>query len=45
LSTGEIYTDLGADYFDRRRNSDARQHRLIAQLEAMGYDVTIAPAA
>ncbi len=36
LSTGEHYTDLGGDYFDKRRTSTAYQKRLIAQLEAMG---------
>jgi len=45
LSTGEVYTDLGGDYFDKRRNSDARQRHLVAQLEAMGLDVTITPTA
>jgi len=45
LSTGEPYTDLGWDYFDKRRNSNARQRRLVAQLEAMGNKVTLEPAA
>jgi transposase len=45
LTTGEPYNDLGHDYFDRRRNSTARQRRLIAQLEAMGHRVTLQPAA
>jgi transposase len=45
LSTGETYNDLGADYFEKRRNSTARQRRLVAQLEAMGHKVTLAPAA
>lgn len=45
LSTGEIYNDLGGDYFDKRRNSDARQRRLVSQLEAMGHTVTLEPAA
>ena len=45
LSTGEIYNDLGGDYFDKRRTSTAHQRRLIAQLEAIGYDVTITPKA
>ena len=45
LSTGEIYTDLGGDYFDRRRTSTAHQRRLVAQLEAMGHKVTLEPAA
>jgi transposase len=45
LTTGEPYDDLGGDYFDRRRNSAARQRRLVAQLEAMGLCVTLEPAA
>jgi transposase len=45
LSTGETYNDLGGDYFEKRRTSTARQHRLIAQLEAMGHKVTLEPAA
>jgi transposase len=45
LSTGETYNDLGGDYLDKRRNSPARQRRLIAQLEAMGNRVTLEPAA
>ena len=45
LSTGETYTDLGADYFDQRRSSIARQRRLVAQLEALGHKVTLEPAA
>ena len=45
LSTGETYTDLGGDYFDKRRTSTAHQRRLVAQLEAMGLNVTIKPKA
>lgn len=45
LTTGETYNDLGGDYFDKRRNSEARQRRLVAQLEAMGHRVTLEPAA
>ncbi len=45
LSTGETYTDLGGDYFDKRRNSTAHQRRLVAQLETMGHRVTLEPAA
>ncbi|MCA1673709.1 MAG: hypothetical protein LC799_16415, partial [Actinobacteria bacterium] len=44
LSTGETYTDLGGDYFDKRRTS-THQRRLVAQLEAMGHRVTLEPAA
>ena len=45
LSTGEHYSDLGADYFDKRRTSVAHQRRLVAQLEAMGHKVILEPAA
>jgi transposase len=45
LSTGEIYNELGGDYFDKRRNSDAHQRRLVKQLEAMGLEVTVKSAA
>jgi transposase len=45
LSSGETYTDLGGDYFDKRRTSTAHQRRLVAQLEAMGHKVTLEPAA
>jgi transposase len=45
LSTGEVYDDLGADYFDKRRNTEIRQRRLVKQLEAMGHKVTLEPAA
>jgi transposase len=45
LSTGEVYNDLGGDYFEKRRTSPARQKRLLAQLEAMGHKVTLEPNA
>lgn len=40
--TGEVYTDLGADYH-RTRNPDLTRRRLISQLEALGLTVTVAP--
>ncbi len=45
LTNGEPYQDLGGDYFDKRRNSQARQRRLVAQLEALGHKVTLEPTA
>jgi len=45
LTAGEPYQDLSGDYFDKRRNSAARQRRLVAALEAMGHTVTLGPAA
>jgi transposase len=41
LLTGEIYRDLGADYYDKRRNDpDRKLHRHIAELQAAGYTIT-----
>jgi transposase len=40
LTTGELYNDLGGDYF-RRRDPDRITKRLIAQLEALGHNVTL----
>jgi transposase len=38
------YEDLGGDYFARRDTDRARQ-RAVAQLQALGYEVTLQPAA
>ena len=40
LSTGELYTDLGGDYF-RKRDPERSTKRLIAQLESLGHKVTL----
>jgi transposase len=40
LSTGELYRDLGGDYF-QRRDPESTAKRLIAQLEALGHTVTL----
>lgn len=45
LSTGEIYHDLGADYYDRRIDPARKIQRHLAELEAAGYTVTLTPAA
>ncbi len=39
------YTDLGSDFFDKRINPERRKQAHIHQLEALGYRVTIEPAA
>ena len=39
LCTGELYTDLGGDYF-RTRDPERITKRLIAQLESLGHKVT-----
>jgi transposase len=40
LSTGELYNDLGGDYF-RKRDPERITKRLIAQLEALGHHVIL----
>jgi transposase len=45
LATGETYNDLGADYFDKRRDPDRQRRRLVDQLEQLGFTVTLEPAA
>jgi transposase len=39
------YAELGADYFDKRNDADARQRYLIRELEKLGNTVTLEPAA
>jgi transposase len=40
LSTGELYNDLGGDYF-RKRDPERITKRLIAQLESLGHKVVL----
>jgi hypothetical protein len=40
LSTGELYRDLGGEYF-QRRDPERAAKRLVAQLEALGHSVTL----
>jgi hypothetical protein len=44
LTTGEVYRELGADFFDRR-NPDALARRLVKRLTTLGYAVTLEPRA
>jgi len=44
LTTGEIYNDLGDDFYTRR-NPDKTKQRAIDQLHKMGYHVTLSPLA
>ncbi|MPZ67421.1 MAG: IS110 family transposase [Pseudonocardiaceae bacterium] len=39
------YTDLGSDFHDRRIDPERKKRAHIQQLEALGYTVTLAPAA
>jgi hypothetical protein len=40
LTIGEVYADLGPNYFDERAR-DAVQRRLVRRLEALGYTVQL----
>jgi len=39
------YADLGSDFFSQRINPERRKRAHIHQLEALGYKVTLEPAA
>jgi transposase len=39
------YTDLGSDFYTKRINPERRKQNHIHQLEALGYKVTVEPAA
>ncbi len=43
LSTGELYKDLGGDYF-RKRDPQRTTKRLVTHLEALGHTVTLQEA-
>ena len=45
LTTGEPFSDLGADHYQRRRAPDRVARRFLRELEALGHTVTITPAA
>jgi transposase len=40
-----VFNDLGADHFTRRVNSETKKRNHIRQLQALGYNVTLTPAA
>ena len=44
LSTGELYRELGGDFF-QRRDPERMAKRLVTQLEALGHSVTLEVAA
>jgi transposase len=39
------FVDLGADYYDQRINKDRKTRNLVRQLQALGHQVTLNPAA
>ena len=45
LSEGTVYTEIGVDYLARNDNPDRRRRHLVKQLEQLGYQVDLTPAA
>jgi hypothetical protein len=45
LTTGALYQDPGADYFERRHDPVLEAKRLQRRIEALGFDVTLSPKA
>jgi transposase len=45
LANDSPYTDLGAEFYQRRTDPERETRRLIAKLNALGHTVTIEPAA
>ncbi len=43
LTRRQPYHDLGPDYFTRRHSREHHTRRLVRQLQALGYDVTLQP--
>jgi hypothetical protein len=41
LTTGALYQDPGADYFQRRHDPVAEAKRLTRRIEALGFDVVL----
>ena len=39
------FHDLGADHYDRHVNTQTKRRNHVRQLEALGYHVTLEPAA
>jgi len=44
LTTGEVFTDLGADYFTSRQDKEHQARRLVGQLEKLGFTVQLTEA-
>jgi transposase len=45
LTTGEVFADLGEDYYTSRSDKQHQARRLICQLEKLGYTVELTAAA
>ena len=45
LTTGEVFADLGADFFTSRHDKEHQTLHLLRQLEKLGYTVELIPTA
>ena len=45
LTNGVDYLELGGDYFEQRTDQAAQTRRLVRQLERLGHQVSLSPAA
>jgi transposase len=43
LTTGELYNELGHDWFEKRNNPERRARRHLAELGALGWQLTSTP--
>ncbi len=41
LSSGQLYEDPGADYFERRHDPAVEAKRLARRIEALGFDIAL----
>ena len=44
LTTGEVFADLGEDYYTSRHDKERQTRRLTGQLEKLGYTVELTAA-
>ena len=45
LTTGALYEDPGADYFNRRHDPAVEAKRLASRIEGLGFEVNLTPRA
>ena len=43
LSTGELYNELGHDWFEKRNSPERRARRHLAELGALGWQLDLHP--
>lgn len=45
LTTGALYQDPGPDFYQRQIDPEREAKRLLARIEALGFDVSVTPKA